>query len=141
MPKRYMHEYLVKIRQLVHGISCEQALFGKFVSFKSRSDLGNQLFTMSQCYIHANMVKIRQPVHEISWKQESVMPTPTGSDNMPHSPSVGVHNWQNLNLVMPPISKKLREHIGFGLSVRPFIENRARWRFEISYIDSSWKNS
>ena len=49
------------------------------LKIKSRSPKPNQLFTMSQCYIHANLVKIHPPVHEISCKQESVMPTPTGS--------------------------------------------------------------
>ena len=42
---------------------------------------------------------------------------------------------------MPPTSKKMREHIGFGLSVRLFVKTRARSGFEISYMDSSWKNS
>ena len=32
-------------------------------------------------------------------------------------------------------------HIGFGLPVRAFVKNRACEGFEISYMDSSWKNS
>ena len=58
---------------------------------------------------------------------------------------------------MTPTSKKLSEHIGFGLSVRacarpsvipfvipfvtcvPYLMNRACYGFEISCMDSSWK--
>ena len=47
---------------------------------------------------------------------------------------------------MPPTSKKLTGHIGFGLcvraSVRPSVPSRTVHArvFEISYMDSSWKN-
>ena len=50
----------------------------------------------------------------------------------------GVRLWL---FIMPPTSKKLRELIGFGLSVRPFVKNRACQGVQISYMDSSWKNS
>ena len=42
-------------------------------------------------------------------------------------------------IIMPPTSKKLQEHIGFGLCVR--LSKTACWGLEISYMDSSWKNS
>ena len=48
-------------------------------------------------------------------------------------------------VIMPPTSKKLMGHIGFGLSMRAsvclFVKNRACKGFEIPYMDSSWKNS
>ena len=100
-----MHEFLVKICQSVHEISCKQALFWfKFLSsspavtlkIRSRSPKPNQLFNMSQCYIFAKLVKIWQSVHEISCKQESITaPTPTGSTPKTICPpplSVGGHN-------------------------------------------------
>ena len=34
-------------------------------------------------------------------------------------------HWFVDTIIMPPTSKKLREHIGFGLCVRPFVKNRA----------------
>ena len=66
-----------------------------------------------------------------------------------------IHNWAaicenqaywHFGLFMPPTSKKLWEHIGFGLSVRASLRLSLRQKscmlgFEISYMDSSWKNS
>ena len=47
--------------------------------------------------------------------------------------------WYWGKLVMPPTSKKLTGHIGFGLCDCP-LKNHACQGFEISYMDSSWKN-
>ena len=104
MSQCYIHANLVKICQLVHEVCCTQALFGlnlavlssaMTLKIRSRSPKPNQLFIMYQCYSHANLVRIHLPVHEILCKQESVMPTPTGSapKTMSPSPSVGGHKY------------------------------------------------
>ena len=47
------------------------------------------------------------------------------------------------NFIMPPTLERLRRHIALGLSLSPsmcLLQNLLRYRFEISYMDSSSKN-
>ena len=92
MSQLYIHENLLRIQPLVQKILYRYESVTEFpataVTFKimSRSSKSNHFFVMSQLYIYSNLVRIQPLVHKILCRQESVMPTPTGSAPKQYAP-------------------------------------------------------